>query len=249
VRALPAEPRWLDPGRLTAEERSEAFAAFAPDAGMQLYGRGIRRRLAPMLGDRKRIELAYSLLFSLPGTPVIRYGDEIGMGEDLKLKERAAIRTPMQWSPERNAGFSTADRLVRPVLGRGPYGYRHVNVEAQRRDPDSLLHWLTRMIRLRKECPEVAWGDWSILATRSRHVLALLHGWRGTSLLCVHNLDDRPHEVSLTVPDERGRILANLIETDESVADEGTAHRLVLEPYGYRWYRVGGFDYALRREP
>jgi hypothetical protein len=97
-----------------------ASAAFAPEPNMQLYGRGIRRRLAPMLAEPKRIELAYSLLFSLPGTPVIRYGEEIGMGEDLKLKERYAIRTPMQWSGERNGGFSTAERTIFPVLKDGP---------------------------------------------------------------------------------------------------------------------------------
>jgi maltose alpha-D-glucosyltransferase/alpha-amylase len=235
----------LDLGRLGDAEREQTFAAFAPDARMQLYGRGIRRRLAPMLGERALIELAYSLLFSLPGTPVIRYGDEIGMGDDLTLRERAAIRTPMQWSHERNAGFSTADRLVRPVLRRGPYSFENVNVERQRRDPDSLLHWLMRMIRLRKECPEIGWGDCLVLPTRSRHVLALFYRWRGNSLVCVNNLDDRPHELSLTVPDERGRLLSNLIEPDESVADENTTHRLVLGPYGYRWYRVGPLDYAL----
>jgi maltose alpha-D-glucosyltransferase/alpha-amylase len=257
TRTLPRGAQWahflrnhdeLDLGRLTEQERAETFDAFAPDARMHLYGRGIRRRLAPMLGDRKRIELAYSLLFSLPGTPVIRYGDEIGMGEDLTLRERAAIRTPMQWSDERNGGFSTAERLVRPTLRRGPYAFEHVNVETQRRDPASLLRWLMRMIRVRKECPEIGWGDWTILPTRSRHVLALLYRWRGNSLVCVHNLDDEPQEVSITVPDERGGVLADLIESDESVAREETTHELVLEPYGYRWYRVGGFDYALRRE-
>jgi maltose alpha-D-glucosyltransferase/alpha-amylase len=256
TRKLPRGAQWahflrnhdeLDLGRLGARERAATFDAFAPDARMQLYGRGIRRRLAPMLGDRKRIELAYSLLFSLPGTPVIRYGDEIGMGDDLTLKERAAIRTPMQWSDERNGGFSTADRLVRPAVRRGPYSFEHVNVEAQRRDPDSLLRWLMRMIRVRKECPEIGWGEWSVLPTRSRHVMAILYSWRGSSLLCVHNLDDQPHEVSLTVPDERGGVLADLIDPNESAAREGSTHDLVLEPYGYGWYRVGGFDYALRR--
>ena len=103
------------------------------------------------------------------------------------------------------------------------------------------------MIRVRKECPEIGWGEWTILPTRSRHVIALLYSWRGNSLVCVHNLDDQPHEVSLTVPDERGGVLADLFESDESVAREGTTHELVLEPYGYGWYRVGGFDYALRR--
>src|SRR4029453_17390551 len=126
---------------------------FAPEESMQLYGRGIRRRPAPMLGDAKRLQLGYSLVLSLPGTPVLRYGDEIGMGEDLRLRDRTAIRTPMQWSAERNAGFSTADKLIRPVVTHDVYGYEMVNVEQQRRDPSSLLAWTARMIRFRKQCP------------------------------------------------------------------------------------------------
>jgi maltose alpha-D-glucosyltransferase/alpha-amylase len=236
----------LDLGRLPARQRQQTFAAFAPDPRMQLYGRGIRRRLAPMLAERARIELAYSLLFSLPGTPVLRYGDEIGMGENLGLAERAAIRTPMQWSHERNAGFSSAEKLIRPVIERGPYGFESVNVERQRRDPDSLLRWLTRMIRLRKECPEIGWGDWSVLPTRSRSVLALVYRWRNNSVLCVHNLADQPREVTLAVPGEHRELLTNLIESDESVADNAKRHQLVLGPYGYRWYRLGGLDYALQ---
>ena len=146
--ALPASCQWatflrnhdeVDLGRLVGHEHDEVFAAFGPEPEMQLYGRGIRRRLAPMLGnDRRRIEMAYALQFSLPGTPVIRYGDEIGMGEDLSLPERNAIRTPMQWSAARNGGFSTATRkqdLRRPVIDDGEYGYEHVNVDDQRSRP------------------------------------------------------------------------------------------------------------------
>jgi maltose alpha-D-glucosyltransferase / alpha-amylase len=257
TRKLPAGAQWahflrnhdeLDLGRLDEEQRAATFEAFGPEPRMQLYGRGIRRRLAPMLGERARIELAYSLLFALPGTPVLRYGDEIGMGEDLRLKERNPIRTPMQWSDERNAGFSSAERLVRPVVRGGAYGYESVNVEAQRRDPASLMRWLTRMIRLRRECPEIGWGEWRVVPTRSRHVLALLYEWRGNAVLTVHNLDRRAHEVSLTVPAPRGNALASLIDTDANVVDDGTSHRLVLEPHDYRWYRVGGLDYAIRSD-
>jgi maltose alpha-D-glucosyltransferase/alpha-amylase len=122
-----------------------------------------------------------------------------------------------------------------------------VNVERQRRDPDSLMRWLIRMIRLRKECPEIGWGEWALLPTGSARVLAMLHRWDGTAVLCVHNFDDRPRDVVLTILDERGRVLTNLIEPAESVADDSGAQTLVLEPYGYRWYRVGGLDYALTR--
>ena len=152
---------------------------------MQLYDRGIRRRLAPMLGnDRRQLELAYSLLFSLPGTPVIRYGDEIGMGDDLRLHERDAVRTPMQWSAEPHGGFSTARRSRSCRSSRGPYGYEQVNVEAQRRDPNSLLNWIERMIRMRKECPGDRLGRLAHPSRPARrNVLAMRYEWRGNSLV------------------------------------------------------------------
>lgn len=117
----------LDLSMLKKEERQKVFEKFGPEKQMQLYHRGLRRRLASMLGSRKQIELAYSLMFSLPGTPVIRYGDEIGMGEDLQLKERSAVRTPMQWANQKSAGFSRADKLVHPVIDKGYYSYQHIN--------------------------------------------------------------------------------------------------------------------------
>src|SRR5246500_1902127 len=155
----------LDLGRLTGEQRKAVFAAFGPEPGMQLYDRGIRRRLAPMLGgDRRRIELAYSLLFTLPGTPVIRYGDELGMGDNLALRERNCARTPMQWSTEPHGGFTKSDKPVVPVIEEGPYGFGQVNAAVQRREPNSLLNWMERIIRMRKEVPEVGWGDFAVLA-------------------------------------------------------------------------------------
>ena len=144
TRSLPEGAQWahflrnhdeLDLGHLDDDVRSAVFDEFGPEPSMQLYDRGIRRRLAPMLGDRRRIELAYSLLFSLPGTPVLRYGDEIGMGDNLRLRERMAIRTPMQWSAGHQAGFSSAKRTVLPVIQRGLYSADNVNVEQQWRDP------------------------------------------------------------------------------------------------------------------
>ena len=144
----------LDLGRLTKAQRDAVFKAFGPDKNMQLYDRGIRRRLAPMLGgDRRRLELAYSLMCTLPGTPVIRYGDEIGMGDNLDLPERNCARTPMQWSTEPHAGFTESDKPCSPVIDKGPYGYEHVNVAKQRRDPNSMLNWTERIIRMRKEVP------------------------------------------------------------------------------------------------
>jgi maltose alpha-D-glucosyltransferase/alpha-amylase len=194
------------------------------------------------------IELAKSLLLSLPGTPVLRYGDEIGMGDNLRLKERMAIRTPMQWTDDRHAGFTSGERPVVPVVGRGLYAYETVNVENQRRDSDSLLRWTIRMVRLRKECPEIGWGDWKVIRTNRPEVLAMLYEWRNTRLLCVHNLAHAPCAVRLKLDVDRGDRLADLIAEDEAIADERGVHHLELQPYGYRWYRVGGLRYALDRD-
>jgi len=237
----------LDLAPLTAEQRQVVYDKFGPDPKMQLYGRGIRRRVAPMLGNRPQLELAYSLMFSLPGTPVLRYGDEIGMGEDLRLNERNSVRTPMQWSDEPQAGFSSARKTTLPVISKGPWGYRRVNVESQRRDPNSLLNWMERMIRLRKECPEFGWGDYKILKTRSKHVLAILYEWRNNSILTVHNFHERPTAVTLRLGGEAGQRLINLWVGEHSNADREGTHSIVLEGYGYRWYRVGSLGHILKR--
>ncbi len=240
----------LDLGRLTEEQRQTVFSAFAPDPNMQLYGRGIRRRLVPMLnGDRRRIELAYSLMMTLPGTPVIRYGDEIGMGDDLSLKERQCARTPMQWSSESQGGFSTNKKCVVRVIGRGAYGYERVNVADQRRDPNSLLNWMERIVRMRKEVPEIGWGDFEVLRTRKPDVLAIRYHWRGNSVVAVHNLNANPCDIVLNIGEERsgGVDLINLLSIDHSIPDQSGAHRILLEPYGYRWYRVGDMQNITNR--
>jgi len=238
----------LDLGRLTEEQRRTVFSQFGPEKTMQLYDRGIRRRLAPMFnGDRRRLELAYSLLFTLPGTPVIRYGDELGMGEDLSLPERSAVRTPMQWSTEVNAGFSTARRPVLPVVSDGPFAYDRVNVADQKRDPTSLLNWTERIIRARKECPEVGWGTWKVLPTSAPSVLALRYDWRNNAVLFLHNLDPNALSVTFGAGSANGAFLANVLSDDHSRANGRGQHRVELEGYGYRWFRVGGLDYILRR--
>ena len=240
----------LDLGRLSEAQRQTVFAAFGPDKDMQLYARGIRRRLAPMLqGDRRRLELAYSLMMTLPGTPVIRYGDEIGMGDDLSLPERECARTPMQWSNEPHGGFTKSDKPALPVISGGPYGFEHVNVAEQRRDPNSMLNWIERIIRMRKEVPEVAWGDFAPVRTGTPEVLALRYDWRNNSVLFVHNLGAAPREIRLHpgAEGENDSLLVNLLSGDHSAPDSGGVHRVLLEPYGYRWYRIGGLDYLLRR--
>jgi maltose alpha-D-glucosyltransferase/alpha-amylase len=240
----------LDLGRLSEEQRREVFKCFGPEQSMQLYERGIRRRLAPMLsGDRRFIELAYSLMFTLPGTPVLRYGDEIGMGDDLDLPERNCARTPMQWSTEPHGGFTKADKPVVPVISEGPYGYPHVNAAEQRREPNSMLNWTERIIRMRKEVPEVGWGDFEVLPVRDPAVLAIRYDWRNNSALFVHNLSNTPREIALSTGLEgpEGRRLVNLLSENHSRAGEDGRHTLVLEPYAYRWFRVGGLDYLLKR--
>jgi len=240
----------LDLGRLTKAQRDLVFKKFGPDKNMQLYDRGIRRRLAPMLGgDRRRLELAYSLMCTLPGTPVIRYGDEIGMGDNLDLPERNCARTPMQWSTEPHAGFTESDQPCSPVIDKGPYGYEHVNVAKQRRDPNSMLNWTERIIRMRKEVPEVGWGDFRVIGTRDPAVLVIRYDWRNNSVLFVHNLGDKPREISFSagLPGDTGKLLVNLLAEDHSQANERGKHTLLLEAYGYRWYRVGGLDYLLKR--
>lgn len=237
----------LDLGRLTDEQRQAVFDRFGPDESMQLYDRGIRRRLAPMLGSRPEIELAYSLMFSLPGTPVIRYGDEIGMGDDLSLPEREAVRTPMQWSAERGAGFSKAPKLVHPVINEGFYSYMHVNVENQRRDPSSLLNWMTALIRLRKECSEIGFGTWEILDLGIPTVLAMCYSWNGNSLLIFHNFNEKPLEVVLDNRKVKEERLIDLMKNVESVADEKGKHTIILEAYGYRWFRAGEIDRPYQR--
>jgi maltose alpha-D-glucosyltransferase/alpha-amylase len=240
----------LDLGRLSKEQRQLVFDAFGPSADMQLYDRGIRRRLAPMLnGDRRRLELAYSLMFTLPATPVVRYGDELGMGDNLELPERVCARTPMQWSTEPHAGFTKSDRPVVPVIDKGPYGYEHVNAATQRRDPNSMLNWTERLIRMRKEVPEIGWGDFEVIETRDKAVLAMRYDWRNNSVLFVHNLDDKPREVSFAVGlnDESDRLLVNLLTEEHSTAGDDGRHHLLIEAFGYRWYRVGGLDYLLKR--
>jgi maltose alpha-D-glucosyltransferase/alpha-amylase len=248
----PASAQWgiflrthdeLDLGRLTRTQREKVFEAFGPQKHMQLYNRGIRRRLAPMMNnDRRRLELAYSLMFTLPGTPVIRYGDEIGMGDDLGLPERYAARTPMQWSPDRHGGFTTARRPIRRLVNDPIYGYRRVNVADQRRDPDSFLNWTERTIRMRKECPEIGWGDWKILPTGTDQVLAMRYDWDDRTSVFIHNFGDKPCAVRLRVDGPYGDVLTNLLRQERSDADESGRHNIELDAYGYRWFRVGSLD-------
>ena len=233
----------LDLGRLTDSQRQKVFEAFGPDKSMQLYNRGIRRRLAPMLdNNRERLELAFSLLFTLPGTPMLQYGDEIGIGDDLSLPERECARTPMQWSSQKQGGFSSARRTVRPVVSDPIYGYKRVNVEAQRRDPHSLLNWMERKIRMRRECPEISWGDWQIAKTSEPGVLVMRYEHDGQVLITLHNFTAKPRAPRLGPTVAGHRLLVDLLAKNDSRADASGHHTIELPAHGYRWYRPGSMD-------
>lgn len=247
---VPVQAQWanflrnldeLDLERLSETQRADVYEAFGPEESMRIYDRGIRRRLAPMLeNDRGRLELAFSLLFALPGSPVLVYGDEIGMGDDLSLQGRDAVRTVMQWSAAKNAGFSTApeDALVRPAIRKGEFAYERVNVEEQQRDADSLLNWMERLCRVRRETPEIGQADWSIVETGERSVLALRYEMEENLVITVHNLSRRPCTVDLQISDEPGAELVDLLGHRHRVGPANGKHRLELEKYGYRWFRV-----------
>jgi maltose alpha-D-glucosyltransferase / alpha-amylase len=225
--------------RLSQTQREEIFAAFAPEQTMQIFGHGIRRRLAPMMqNDRRQLELVCSLLFTLPGTPLLRYGEEIGMGEDLSLHGRDSVRTPMQWSDQPNGGFSTAipDALPRPVIAEGEYGYKHVNVAAQQRDPNSLLNWMEHVIRIRKQCPELGYGQWKILSTNSSSVFAHSCEWNEKIVIAAHNLSDRA--CAATLQNCEFKNLVDLFGDCQYEPLDQDSCSIPLQPYGYRWFRV-----------
>lgn len=226
--------------RLSDSERDEVFAAFGPKQEMQAYGRGIRRRLAPMFGgDLARQKLAYSLTLTLPGTPVLRYGDEIGMGDDLSLQERLSVRTPMQWCASKNGGFSEADpeRLIRPAVTRSDYGFDQVNVADQDRDPESLLNWMEHALRIRKICPEFGWGDFQVLNTGHRSVFAHRCEFQQGAVIAVHNLSADTVQTSIKL-DHGEHLLEVLGENREGPCDHSP--KLNLQGYEFRWFRVRG---------
>jgi maltose alpha-D-glucosyltransferase/alpha-amylase len=226
--------------KLVEKEREDVYRAFAPDERMRIYGRGIRRRLPTMLGgDRARIELAYSLLFTLPGTPALLWGEEIGLGENLELDDRLSVRTPMHWSDEQNGGFSSAPShaLVAPVRRDGEYGYDLVNVASQRHDPDSLLNWMERMIRLRKECHEIGWGAPTRLTTGEECVFAHRFDWEGQALLFAHNLDAERKTIELVDGVSDVAHLVDLLTGEDVDPSDGTLG-LELDGFGYRWFRI-----------
>lgn len=230
--------------KLTDDERQEVFAAFGPEPHQQLYGRGLARRLPPMLGgDPRWIRMVYSLLFALPGTPVLFYGEEIGMGENPAAEGRQTVRTPMQWSPEANGGFSDArpGRLPGPVV-TGAYGPEFVNVRDQLNDDDSLLGFVRRLTRSYRSCPELGWGTYQVLDVGEPAVLALRVTLDDATIVTVHNFAPDPVAVTFSWGDRgTGDRMTDLFTgvATELVDDVCT---LRLDGYGYSWLRLASPD-------
>ncbi|MGY3215069.1 alpha-amylase family glycosyl hydrolase [Mucilaginibacter sp. HD30] len=190
----------VDLGKLSKKEIKEVYEKMGPDTTMQLYDRGIRRRLAPMLNNNSHLlKHAYALMLALPGTAVLRYGEEIGMGDDLALKERLSVRTPMQWNINFNAGFSTAPTLFRPVIATGTYGYPSVNVQKQQSDPNSLLTYTRRLLTLRKAHPEIAQGRWDVPDAGNKHCFIIRYHSDKGALLAVFNFSDKQQTITLPI--------------------------------------------------
>jgi maltose alpha-D-glucosyltransferase/alpha-amylase len=228
---------------VTEEERTLMYAAYAPEPQMRLNV-GIRRRLAPLLGfDRRRIELLHSLLMTLPGAPILYYGDELGLGDDLTLPDRHGVRTPMPWDEGPQAGFSDHPAPYLPLVEHPQGGWRAVNVAAQERDPASLLHWVRHLVRTRRSLPAIGRGRFALLDADDERLCVFLHdGGADGRLVAVHNLAAVPVSGRLTAPaavSARSGVWQRVLAAGSSGPDSvlGNTLPIVLEPHGYAWWR------------
>jgi maltose alpha-D-glucosyltransferase / alpha-amylase len=223
---------------VTDEERDYMYQEYAADPRMRL-NLGIRRRLAPLMdNDRRKIELLNSILFTMPGSPIVYYGDELGMGDNIYLGDRDGVRTPMQWSPDRNAGFSRAEaaRLYQPVITDSVYGFQAINVEAQERSPFSLLHWMKRLISVRQQHHAFGRGSIEFLEPTNPHVLAYLREHEGDVILVVNNLSGSAQAVQLDLGRFAGRTPVELLGQTAFLPIDETPYALTLSPYGFFWF-------------
>jgi maltose alpha-D-glucosyltransferase/alpha-amylase len=225
---------------VTSRERDYMYRMYAADLQARV-NLGIRRRLAPLMeNDPERVKLMKSLLFSMPGSPIVYYGDEIGMGDNIYLGDRNGVRTPMQWSPDRNAGFSRADpqRLYLPPIMDPVYGYQAVNVEAQERDPGSLLNWTKRMLRIRRESRAFGRGRLAFLNPGNRKVLAYLREYADEAVLCVANLARSAQPVELDLRRFKGRVPVELLGRTPFPPIGDLPYLLTLGGHGFYWFRL-----------
>ncbi len=224
----------------SSEERDYMYYTYARDPKMR-RNIGIARRLAPLLdNDRRKIELLNSMVFTMPGSPIIYYGDEIGMGDNIQLKDRDGVRTPMQWTMDRNAGFSNTDpaRLYLPVVSDSLYGYQSINVESQREMPHSLLHWMKRMIAVRKRHPVFGRGTITFLRPGNDKVLAYLRRYEGVALLLVHNLAGSAQSVELDLKEFSSSTPVELLGEARFPTVTELPYAVTLAPYGYYWLNM-----------
>jgi maltose alpha-D-glucosyltransferase/alpha-amylase len=225
---------------VTEDERDYMYLAYSLDPQARLNV-GIRRRLAPLLrNDRRRIEVLVAVLFSFPGTPILYYGDEIGMGDNLYLGDRNGVRTPMQWTGDRNGGFSRADpeRLYSPLIMDAVYGYAAVNVEAQETDPAALLHWMRNMIRLRKLFKVFGRGTLEFLSPANTKVLAYVRRFEDDMILCVANLASSVQPAELDLGHFAGLIPVEMLGYTEFPPIGELPYFLTLGPYGFYWFEL-----------
>ncbi|HEY6040825.1 MAG TPA: maltose alpha-D-glucosyltransferase [Anaerolineae bacterium] len=225
---------------VTPDERDWLWKEYAPEPRMRL-NLGIRRRLAPLLDNqRSRLELAHSLLLTLPGSPIIYYGDEIGMGDNIQLKDRDGVRTPMQWSADTNAGFSNADKtqLYAPVIDDAVFGYRVVNVEAQRADPDSLLNVVTRLIRARRQFPAFSRGELEFLLPDAGPVLAYVRAFEFETMLVVNNLSTAAQTISFNLARWAGKTPREILSRELFPPISTAPYTLSLAPHQYLWLEI-----------
>ncbi|HEV7906130.1 MAG TPA: maltose alpha-D-glucosyltransferase [Pyrinomonadaceae bacterium] len=223
---------------VTDEERDYLYNEYAKDRRMRLNV-GIRRRLAPLLDNsRRRIELLHGMLLSLPGSPFLYYGDEIGMGDNIYLGDRDGVRTPMQWSADRNAGFSRADfeRLYFPLISNPVYGYQSVNVEAQQRYDSSLLNWMRLMIHLRKEHHVFGRGRMEFVKPENRKIFAFTREHEGETVLCVFNLSQVAQPVELDLTAYAGRTPVEMLGKTPFPQIDERPYQLALAPFGFYWF-------------
>jgi len=231
---------------VTDQERDYLWRTYADDARARI-NLGIRRRLAPLMqNDRRKIELMNSLLMSLPGTPILYYGDEIGMGDNYYLGDRDGVRTPMQWSSDRNAGFSRADpqKLYLPVILDPIYGYQVINVEAQSRDSSSLLNWMRRLVSVRKEHPAFGRGSMTLLYPRNRKVLAYVREYEQDRILCVVNLSRAAQAVELDLARWKGAVPIELTGRAAFPPVGDLPYLVMLPGYGFFWFLLAGEEEA-----
>jgi maltose alpha-D-glucosyltransferase/alpha-amylase len=225
---------------VTDEERDYMYAEYAKDPRMK-RNVGIARRLGPLIDNDRRVsELLHAMLLSFPGSPILYYGDEIGMGDNIYLGDRDGVRTPMQWTPDRNAGFSKADfaQLYLPPLMDPVYGFAGVNVEAQVRNPSSFLHWIQRMLAVRKQHPVFGLGTMEVLGTENPSVLAFVRQHGDDIVLCVNNLSRLAQPCELQLGRFEGKMPLELLGRVPFPRIGELPYFVTLQPYSFYWFQL-----------